>query len=159
MALVKGTNSYRTVDDANETFSQRLDAAAWTQDATADQKAAALITSTMLIDLEEYIGYAVSESQDLAFPRVGAYYEPKLGTTVTLTETTPWRIERACDELAYHLLNNDGLLDDVGGVKSISLAQIDLQGIRNPSKFPSIVKSLLKPLLVRGGSTAWWRSN
>jgi hypothetical protein len=159
MALVKGTNSYVTVEEADAYFADRLDAAAWTA-ADATQKAQALVTATAYLDELRWTGTAVSESQSLAFPRVTEYFDPRLGTSIYLEgNTVPSRITKACTELAYHLLNNDGLLDETGGVRDISIGPITLTGISNAPKIPSNIKRLITPLVVNSGSNPWWRAN
>ncbi len=159
MALVKGTNSNVTVAEADSYFGDRIDVAAW-DSASATQKAQSLVTATLLLDSLNWTGVAVSDSQSLAFPRTGSYFDPKLGVTVELSNNIVTnRISTATFELAYHLLNNDGLLDETGDVKNLTLGKIDLTNIRRPSQLPSIVRNLIRPLLVNTGSNAWWRAN
>lgn len=158
MALVKGTNSYVTVEEAVTYFDDRLDVAAWTN-APEDQRRQSLITATMLLDDLEWSGVAVSDSQSLAFPRIGNYFDPKIGTIVELPATTPKIIQRATFEVAYHLLNNDGLLDDTGTVKQIDIGNITLSDIRNASRIPGHVTRMIRPLLTNRGSNSWWRAN
>jgi hypothetical protein len=159
MALVKGTNSYATVEEADAYFSDRIDVAAWTS-ASSAQKAQALVTATRMLDQFEWIGVAVSDSQALAFPRSGTYFDPRLGMDVSLSENSvPNRILQATFELSYHFLNNDGLLDDTGSVDDISIGSIRLTTVIAPSKIPYFVKRLVKPLQLNGGSNFWWRAN
>lgn len=157
-SLVKGTNSYATVAEAQAYFDNRLDVAAWT-DATADEKAQALVTATRILDEMPWTGTAVSETQSLAFPRDGSYFDPRLGTTVTFTATPPDRTSTAAIELAYHLLNNDGLLDDSGVVKDLTVSSVQLTHMLAPNLIPSIVRRSIKPLLINAGSQNWWRAN
>lgn len=158
MALAKGTNSYATVSEADSYFQDRLDVAAWTS-ADATQKAQALVTATSMLDDLNWIGTAVSDSQPLAFPRLGAYFDPRVGSDVQLTTSVPTRIVTATFELAYHLLNNDGLLDDTGTVKNLKVGTINLDLITSSNKLPMRVRNLIKPLLEYGGSRLWWRAN
>jgi hypothetical protein len=160
MALAKGTNSYVTISEADAFFADRLDVAAWST-ASETQKAQALITATSILDDLTWIGTVVSESQPLAFPRVGTYMDPKVGYEVSLSETqVPARIINATFELAYHLLNNDGLLDETGEVDSITIGSISLTKVRNAGKIPYAVSKSINPLRASGGiSKAWWRAN
>jgi hypothetical protein len=160
MALVKGVNSYADMTEANTYFENKLDVAAWT-DAPETQKNQALCTATSLLDEFEWIGIATSATQSLAFPRKDAeYFDPKIGMPVVLLSTTiPLRIVTATFELAYHLLNNDGLLDDAGHVKNLSVGEIALNVIVPPSKFPKRVRVSLAPLLRNSGKNSWWRAN
>jgi len=159
MALSKGVNSYVTVEEADLYFADKLDVAAWVE-ADATLKAQALITATSMLDLMSWTGSAVYEDQDLAFPRTGEYFDPKIGSLVVLEETVvPNRIIKANLELAYHLLNNDGLLDSSGTVKNLEVGSIKLEFINNPNKLSNSVRSLTRPLLVNAGSKTWWRAN
>lgn len=158
MALTKGVNSYVTVAEADAYFEDRLDAAAWTS-AKSSEKSKALVTATSYLDSLEWTGVAVSHAQSLAFPRAGGYFDPRLGANVSFDANTPSRVIKATYELAYHFLNNDGLLDDTGGVTSLQIASISLTDIKATSKMPSVVSRLIKPLLLNKGSNTWWRAN
>lgn len=159
MALVVGVNSYASVADANTYFEDRLDVAAWS-DATDTNKSMAMVTATSLLDNLDWIGSVADSTQSLAHPRIGMYNDPRLGITIDLADVgIDRRVVTACYELAYHLLNNEGLLDDTGLVKSVSLGQIGLQTIIPPNKMSGTVRRLIKPLLLRGGSRSWWRVN
>jgi hypothetical protein len=157
MALQKGVNSYATLAEADKHFEDRLDVAAWT-DAEDDLKSKALVSATMLLDTLSWTGVVVSESQSLAFPRIGEYFNPRIGYVVIMNGV-PDAIKKATIELAYHLLNNDGLLDDTGGVDSISLGPISLTDLSAPSKIPAWIMRTVRPLMANRGSRQWWRSN
>lgn len=158
MALIKGTNSYVSLVEAEAYFVDRLDIAAWTS-ANDTSKSQALVTATRSIDGLNWTGIAISDSQSLAFPRTGSYFEPRLGYYTELPSDIPTRIANATCELAYHLLNNDGLLDDTGVVTDLQISTISLNIKSMPSKMPSIVLNLVKPILLNGGSNLWWMAN
>jgi len=157
MALTKGVNSYVTVDEADAYFSDRLDVSAWvTADATS--KAQALVTATKLLEDVLWTGIAVSESQSLAFPRVGEYFDPRVGSMVSLSGI-PKRVTESTYELAHHLLTNDGMLDDIGIVDSITIGPITISKSIKPNTFPKIVKNFIRPLQLNRGASPWWRAN
>jgi hypothetical protein len=158
MALVKDTNSYVTLAEADAYFADRLDVAAWTSGPEA-QKEQALVTATSILDDLRWTGIALSETQPLAFPRSGSYFDPRVGNNVVLGDTVPTRVIKATYELAYHLLNNDGLEDDTGSASSISVGSITINGIKPASKLSASVKRLVTPLLYNSGSNSWWRAN
>lgn len=162
MALTKGTNSYVTVEEADAYFNNRLDAAAWTN-ATPERKGQALITGTNVLDQQSYIGTALSVDQPLAFPRAGAYFDPKLGMTVTLDSTVPKRVEQACCEEALHLLSNEGLLSSTGTVQDLTVGSISLTMITNPGGVAPAANTLVRPLLSSGAASGyskpWYRAN
>lgn len=159
MALVKGTNSYATVAEADTYFGDRLDSVAWTS-ADSTTKAQALVTSTSILNDMPWAGTAISEDQALAFPRSVEYFDPRVGSYVLLDgTTTPDRVIKATYELAYHLLTNDNAQDEVGVVKNISVGPISLTDITNAPKVPLSVKRIVRPLLVNAGGSSWWRAN
>jgi len=158
MALTKGTNSYVSLAEADSYFSDRLDVAAW-EIASETQKQQSLITATNILDTLDWVGIISSESQLLAFPRTGSYFDPKFGYEVVLKDDVPYRIISAVYEIAYHLLNNDGLLDSTGNVSSLSIGNITLNNIRSAGRIPNSAQKLINPLLQSRGQHSWWRAN
>ena len=96
---------------------------------------------------------------NLAFPRVGTYFDPRLGYDVSFNDDVPDRINKATFELAYHFLNNDGLLDDSGSVLNLKVGSISLERVSLANTVPASVKRLIKPLLENAGARQWWRAN
>ena len=158
MALVKGTNSYVTVAEADTYFAELSEMTAWTS-ADEVQKAQALVSATAMLDDMSWTGTAISESQPLAFPRAGYYFDPKVGSNVTMSSSVPSRITTATMLQAYHVLNNEGITNDTGLVKSLTVGSIKLETILPPSKIPNNVLRMVKPLLKNAGSNSWWRAN
>ena len=159
MALTKGTNSYVTLAEAEVYFADRLDVSAW-NDASDSVKSQALVTASMMLNDYNWTGTAVSDSQTLAFPREGTYFDPLYGSEQTLSDTeVPNRIIQATYELAHHLLNNDGVLDDTGELNSLKVGSITLDFRHSPSTLPLNIKTIFKPLLVNAGAKMWWRAN
>jgi len=169
MALVKGINSYVTLNEADSYFEDRLDAVAWTN-ANDELKEQALVTATSNLDQKEWLGISVSATQPLAFPRSGSFMDSSRGVrtlfsntysfvTTDETESTLARdiqmLRKATYELAYHLLNNEGLTDSTGTVESIKVGSIELTEIRNSSTTAKAVNSLVNPML--RNSTRYWR--
>jgi len=158
MALTKGTNSFVSLAEATAYFADRLDVAAWIA-ATDPVRSQALVTATTILNDLSWTGIAISESQPLAFPRTGTYFDPMVGYEISLPVTVPSRILTATYELAYHLLNNDGLLDDSGTVSNLGISTISLTIKTNPSTIPPMVQRMIRPLLVNAGANNWWRAN
>jgi hypothetical protein len=159
MALAKTVNCYVTVSEADTYFEDRLDVAAWF-DAPPEERAKALVTATARLDALNWTGYASSSAQPLAFPRIGEYLDPRLGRLVSFSANGfPDRVVKATYELAYHFLNNDGLMDQTGSVTNLALAGISLTEIRATPEIPSVVMRLVRPMLVNAGANSWWRAN
>jgi len=159
MALVKGTNSYVTVAEADAYFLGRIAATLW-ESALTQNKEKALITATRLLDEMSWTGVAVSDAQTLAFPRDGVYFDALYGCEIVLSSSyIPDRIINATYELALHLLQNEDVLEDTGDVRSMSIGNISLNTIISPQRVSSSVKRMIKPLLSSQGLNSWWRAN
>jgi len=156
MALTKGVNSYVDLVEADIYFQDRLDVAAW-DEASEVEKEKALVTSTNYLNGLNWVGFVEDITQQLAFPRSGFYHEPKYGREVSFDGEVPDRVIIAQMELAYHFLNNDGILDNTGKVTDLEVASIKLKEIEETPKLSSFVRNLLKPLLMN--SKQWWRAN
>jgi len=96
-------NSFATVAEADTYLSYRLNSAAWTG---ADPKMQALVEATHeLCAVNAWLGYRVTDTQALAFPRdeVENPDDPTPGTYY-LTTIIPQRIKDATCELALEFL-------------------------------------------------------
>jgi hypothetical protein len=158
MALIKNTNSYVDLDDADSFFEGRLHADAWNS-ADEIQRTKALITAARLLDNLSWIGVLRDDSQTLAFPRIGVYFDPLLGTSLELSADIPKRVKDAQMELAQHLLMTD-VVNSSSGVSELKVDVIELKGLRADERFPSSVKRYITPLLDRSAhGRMWWRAN
>lgn len=158
MALVKGTNSYVEVSEADAYFGDRVNSSLWTN-ADNSTKEAALITATRLLDNQKWISSSMSANQSLAFPRYGFYYDTRYGYDVSMESATPQILLDAIYELALHLITNPDTLEDSGNVRELSVGSVHLGFITGASKMPSSVTSKIGPLLLNGGRNSWWRAN
>jgi len=170
MALQKGTNSYVTLNEADSYFEDRLDVAAW-QNAEDELKEQALVSATYILDDMEWLGQVVFSDQALAFPRTnGVFLDSSRGVRTAFSSTYTFPdsdeletdlgrdirlIRRATYELAYHLINNDGLLDSSGSVETIKVGSISIQEIKETSTTALMVRKIVKPML-KNSSNSWW---
>jgi hypothetical protein len=99
------SNSYITVADATTYFDNRLDASDWTA-ATADNKAAALITATSWLDTVEFYGDRSATTQALKWPRTDVTCDGVEATASFI----PREIKDATCEAALALLRNPTML-------------------------------------------------
>lgn len=168
MALTLNENSYVTVEEADLYLESRIDNANWF-DAGDEVKEQALVTATTLIDNNSWIGYAVSSSQDLAWPRKNAiYFDQRLGQQISFSEAEiPANVKKAVYEQALHLVNNEDLLTESTqtfesiSIGSISVSDSNSDVTRIPIR-PSIVSKLLRGLVKQGSfgqGASWWRVN
>lgn len=157
MDVVKGSNCYASLEEAETYFEGRIDSTAWIT-AVSDRKKQALISACTLLEELDWVGTIESNVlQPLAFPRVGVYFDTRLGRSVELNGF-PDRLVKATFEMALHLLANEDLVSDTGSVAAMSLSGLNMSNIQRAAVYPSVVKRLLRPLL-NNSSRAWWRAN
>jgi len=157
MALVKGTNSYADVAEADAYMSNRAGNGVWTASSTP-AKEGALVAATLVLETQIWNGYAVSADQPLAFPRVGFYLDHKVGYRIPFVDI-PARLVQATVEQALHILTNESILDETSVVPDIKVGPISLTGIRPAPRLSNFVHSIIAPMLKQGGGTGWWRAN
>jgi len=168
MALVKGTNSYVTLNEADSYFDDRVDVCEWAS-ATDDLKEKALVTATAYLDELSYAGQVVSSEQMLAFPRTGVYTDLSRGvraylsSTYTFLETDETEaslnrdirlLRKACFELSFHMVSNEGVMDKSSTFKSIKIGTIELVGETAAETLPYSILKLVKPMMAN--STRSW---
>jgi hypothetical protein len=128
-------NSYSTLAEADEFFSGHPYAAAWDQ-ATEDQKTRALVAATRLLDEQwEWDGNVVAETQRLAWPRYGLYYD---SGWYILDTVIPEKLKQATAEFARQLLVEDRTADNgiaTAGISAISAGSVsvDFTGGAHPA--------------------------
>jgi len=185
MALVLGINSYATVNEADIYFESRIDVATW-DSADDTLKEQALVSATRYLDTLAYTGYVTDTDQSMSWPRTGSVYVPQRGRDIQFNKAYTWTelttttatafttalynlsleirlIKTAAIEQAYHLINNDGILDNTGGLPDrVEVGSITIDGLNGNSETPvrsRVVTNLIRPLLINGGSSQWFRSN
>ena len=152
-------NSYATVAEADEHFNNTIGGDSWV-DSTEAVKEKALITATRVLEDFTWSGVVVDFEQPLAFPRVGSYYDPRVGKDISLDSPQALsRLKLALYSIANNLLTNPDSLSDEISVKSITVGPIQLSGLSNSGKIPSVVKTILSPMQKNAGSNSWWRAN
>lgn len=168
MAITKGINSYVTLNEADSYFDNRLDVNAWLN-ADNQMKEQALVTATLQMDELSWAGQSQVSDQNLAFPRAGVFRDSSRGLNSTFSsytfvttdevETSLGRdiqlLRRATYELAFHLLNNEGLIDKTGDVQDIKVGSISLKKVYSASVLPNTIRKIVSPMLSGGGSRNW----
>lgn len=161
MALVVGVTSYVDVTTATAYLGDRLDSGVW-DSASTKERASALVSATRILDQLEWVGCVANDDQSLAFPRLGTYYDNRLGYNVSLQGTEiPQRIKDAICELALHLLSNEDVEAQAALPSSVSIVgAVTLTGLDNTvvALIPPKVRTLCRPLRRRGGRS-WWRTD
>lgn len=120
------SNSYITVADATTYFDNRLDASDWTA-ATADNKAAALITTTSWLDTVDFYGDRSATTQALKWPRTDVTCDGVEATAAFI----PREIKDATCEAALALLRNPTMLRGVvtapGSYDEVTLGDLSVK--------------------------------
>ncbi len=94
-------SAYLSVDDATTYFNTKLNNRVWLN-ASPTKRQNSLYEATKLIDALNYAGNKADPSQELEFPRVG---DPSIRFTPVPDAVVPQRIQDACCEIAYELLD------------------------------------------------------
>jgi len=152
-------NSYVTLAEAEAHFANRLNSSVngdWTNDAagvarTDDVKKAALITATLRIDEEMFLGYKVTTTQALKWPRYNVYDEDGI---VFDSTTIPARVKQATYICALELLKTDFLSEDyLQNFAYFSTGTLQFKQFTQQSagRLPSEVTRLLKLVMTSAG--------
>lgn len=107
------SNSYVALTAAEAYFLGRLSVDAWA-DANAEEREASLIMATQRLEAESYLGYAVSTTQRLQWPRYSAYNR---NGVLLSTTAIPQLLQDATCELALSILNDP---DSIGGASAFA---------------------------------------
>jgi hypothetical protein len=149
-------NSYTTVEEADAYHEAHLYASTWTA-ASPEQKAAALIWATRLLDEQcDWDGTKATNEQALRWPRGGAVDAD--GIPFDIDEIPP-ALKAATAEFARLLLASDRfqVRDDAkGGLHSVSAGPVSVtfNAVDRISLVPESVWSLLRPL--QHGAAGGW---
>lgn len=145
-------NAYVTQAAADTFFTNRLDAADWT-DATSAQKDAAIIMATLRLDTELYVGAPVFSDQRLKWPRYGAF---DADDRLLAQDAIPLMVEQATCEYALALVKEPSLLSD-SGLEGFAHVQVGSLSITPRAiaagQLPAIVKRLIAPVRLGGTGT------
>ena len=149
-------NSYIDVVTATA-YSDDYFNAKWKDAQYSSQQESALSTAALLLNTLSFSGERVSSTQPLAFPRSGTYTRDGVQTSYpkdrTGNYTTPLLIKRAQYIIAEHLLTNQTVLQDGTTVAKLSQGSQSVEGILKPDFIPSVVYTLLQPLISSGSSS------
>lgn len=145
-SLTPGVDTYITTRDAFAYFSDRLYADQWIG-AVWEDKEKALKMARRLIDSQSFKGHRASESQLLAWPRIGVLDES--GYPVP-SDTVPFAVIAAQCELSLAFLREDLTADDANrGVRRLKAGSVEIEYLGSaPAKsLPDVVSGLLRPYL------------
>lgn len=152
-ATISGTssNSYISVEAADDYFESRLETDEWDCLTTAE-KQAILAHATRRIDSEYFKGQKTNRLQSLEWPRNFIY--DKDGFPIDET-TMPRNLEWAVCELALYFLNEknrevtNSMMEDMSRVK-VGPLEYEIRATRTGNKLPQLVQFYLK-----GIGSAW----
>lgn len=132
-------NAYVSLAVADQYHADRPASGTTWEDATSDEKNAAILFATEQLDmLYAWTGYVVNSTQALLWPRVGMWYPSRY--TVP-SDIIPIQLQRATAEFARQLLAADRTADsdvETQGISSLSVGPVSLS-------FKSTVKAKVIP--------------
>lgn len=143
-------NSYVTVAEGDTYFDERLDTADW-DNATADEKAQAVIMATRRLDQETFEGVKADldpEDQALQWPRSGASGRDG---HVFDNDELPTDLKHATFELALVMLGEDFLADTgLEGFEQVAVGPLSVtpRHTQRAAELPETVRRLLRPFLM-----------
>jgi hypothetical protein len=141
--LVVGTNCYADAIDAGTYFSSRLHASVWLN-ASWDDKENALRQATTLIDALDFHGRKTTQTQTLAWPRVGMRDRDRYPIAA---DSVPQAVIDAMCEWALYLLGNDASKPQAALThKQVGDLQLDFAPTL-PDPLPPLVRTFLQPFL------------
>jgi hypothetical protein len=168
MALELNVNSYAIATSADDYFATRLGSDAW-DNASSTDKDSALVSASLELDNNNFIGQAVSTDQALAWPRNNAtLYDNRMWFNKTYGNTEiPIELIVAVYEQALHILENSEAVSSGPAVnyENISVGSISLNdsrgqsGSTTPTRVSKFASNKLIPLLNQPLSGGWWRAN
>ena len=146
MALIQGTNSYVTEQEAELYFEDRVDGADWL--ALGDAGPQGLVTATRVLEAYRWVGYSTSSSQALSFPRAGLWDSNR--RQYHDHETIPEFIKQAQMELAFYLAQNTVAITGEQVRETTTVGSLTVQTVPLP-KLPTVVRRLIRPYLSVAG--------
>lgn len=153
-------NSYLTLAQAEAYFGTQRDRNAFLNFDEIEMNGA-LVTAAQLLNTLDWNGFQEEGDFLLAFPRT-MVIPPRApgnfsGRTVRLSDEdpVPRLVVNMQAELAYHLLQNEGITQDTGGLApgaGLSVGSIDLSRLSNPALIPTYIRTQLRQYLRTGGT-------
>lgn len=139
MAISVGVNTFVTLVEANTYAAAREGNDKWYGMEDAD-KEQTLVSATDWLNTLYWVGVISGDSQALAWPRTGSYWDPKYGRVMELSSNTvPDVIKTAQIEMAIDIGDNGGLTVYEGNSSpdSVSVGSISLSGLNGSSSSSS----------------------
>lgn len=138
-------NSYVTVAEATAYFGDSFGKGLWTTASQTDREALVITASRMLDQYILWIGEKASEDQGMEWPRKGTKYADDI---------IPSKVKYATYELAYYILENNGVSFSNQAIDSVKVGPISVDFTANsvdagiPSFIENLIGDLGSPILV-----------
>lgn len=138
-------NSYVTVAEADAYFSDSFGRPLWAN-ATNDAKATLVVYASRLLDqYMEWAGIKATDTQSMEWPRIGAY--DRFGAVIP-SDQIPKQVKYAAFELAYYVLENNGLSFADQTIDSVKVGsiQVEFTPKSTDAGIPKFIENLLSGL-------------
>lgn len=154
-------NSFVTLAEAETYMDGRLNSTAWSGDTDAN-KNIALVEATRELDVMDYTGYRVTDTQALSWPRQWATDPDDPVTGYFDTDEIPTRLKNATCELAFQFLaagtTDVAALDSATNVKRSKVDVLETEYFSSTetpkglARYPRVL-NYIRPLLANAGLT------
>lgn len=148
VATAAGTNSnsYCTIDEANDYIETRLHKSTWTESGTVEKRAALVWATRLLDEKVDWVGLKYSSSQSLRWPRSGVFDQDGLSVD---QDTIPTFLKNATAEFALKLLAEDWTEEMSRGLAGFKEIKIDvlemvLKSVPGKPSMPPSVWSIIR---------------
>lgn len=138
-------NSYVTVAEATAYFGDSFGKGLWASASEPDRESLVITASRMLDQYILWIGEKTSEDQGMEWPRKGTKYADDI---------VPSKVKYATYELAYYILENNGVSFSNQAIDSVKVGPISVDFTANsvdagiPSFIENLVGDLGSPIIV-----------
>lgn len=135
-------NSYVTVAQADSYFSDSFGRSLWISSSQTDREAAVITASRTLDMYMTWEGYQATTSQSMEWPRSGTY--DKTGRSYA-NDIIPGPVRFATFELAYFILENQGISFEQQTVDRVKIGPVDVEFTPRSvdAGIPSFVENLV----------------
>ncbi len=142
-------NAYATLADV-EAYALTLPVANDWAAATTEQKNAAIVQATRMMDTLDWTGYRINPlTQVLQWPRYYSYDREGFPLPV---DVIPWQIRNICCEFAIRLISDDRAADSGGlAPETVKVGSLDVGQMRR-RPIPAFVLEMAREFLKSGGA-------
>lgn len=136
------SNSYVTVAEADAYFGDSFGRLLWAPTSDPNKATLVVYASRLLDQYIEWAGQKASDTQGMEWPRIGAY--DRFGAAIS-SNVIPKQVKYATFELAYYVLENNGLsfVDQTIDSVKVGSIQVDFTPKSTDVGIPKFIENML----------------